>query len=48
MLTLLFMVSAPVYYKPHCTPLIVVWLETWVKVRGGRADDERAVKSLGY
>ena len=25
-----------------------VWLETWVKVRGGWADDERAVKSLGY
>ncbi|MBU3735658.1 MAG: GTPase Era [Methylobacterium sp.] len=25
-----------------------VWLETWVKVRGGWADDERALKSLGY
>jgi GTP-binding protein Era len=25
-----------------------VWLETWVKVKGGWADDERAVKSLGY
>jgi len=25
-----------------------VWLEIWVKVRGGWADDERAVKSLGY
>ncbi|MCX7628210.1 MAG: GTPase Era [Methylophilaceae bacterium] len=25
-----------------------VWLETWVKVRSGWADDERAVKSLGY
>ena len=25
-----------------------VWLEVWVKVRGGWADDERAVKSLGY
>ncbi len=24
-----------------------VWLETWVKVRGGWADDERALKSLG-
>ncbi|MDR2219703.1 MAG: GTPase Era [Methylobacillus sp.] len=25
-----------------------VWLETWVKVRGGWADNERALKSLGY
>ncbi|MBA3696296.1 MAG: GTPase Era [Methylotenera sp.] len=25
-----------------------VYLETWVKVRGGWADDERALKSLGY
>jgi GTP-binding protein Era len=25
-----------------------VWLETWVKVRGGWADDERALRSLGY
>jgi len=25
-----------------------VWLETWVKVRSGWADDERAIKSLGY
>jgi GTPase len=25
-----------------------VWLETWVKVRSGWADDVRAVKSLGY
>jgi GTPase len=25
-----------------------VWLETWVKIRGGWADDERALKSLGY
>jgi GTP-binding protein Era len=25
-----------------------VWLETWVKVRSGWADDERALKSLGY
>jgi GTP-binding protein Era len=25
-----------------------VWLETWVKVRGGWADDDRALKSLGY
>ena len=25
-----------------------IWLETWVKVRGGWADDERALKSLGY
>jgi GTPase len=25
-----------------------VWLETWVKVRGGWADSERALKSLGY
>lgn len=25
-----------------------VWLETWVKVKGGWADDERALKSLGY
>ena len=24
------------------------WLETWVKVKGGWADDERALKSLGY
>lgn len=25
-----------------------VWLETWVKVKSGWADDERALKSLGY
>jgi len=25
-----------------------VWLETWVKVRSGWADDARALKSLGY
>ena len=25
-----------------------VWLETWVKVKGGWADDERVLKSLGY
>ena len=25
-----------------------VWLETWVKVKRGWADDERALKSLGY
>lgn len=25
-----------------------VWLETWVKVKGGWADDERALRSLGY
>lgn len=25
-----------------------VWLETWVKVKGGWADDDRALKSLGY
>ena len=25
-----------------------VWLETWVKVKGGWADDERALKTLGY
>lgn len=25
-----------------------VWLETWVKVKAGWADDERALKSLGY
>ena len=25
-----------------------VWLETWVKVKGGWADEERALKSLGY
>ncbi|MCX8085400.1 MAG: GTPase Era [Rhodocyclaceae bacterium] len=25
-----------------------VWLETWVKVKSGWADDERAVKRLGY
>ncbi|MDX9994242.1 MAG: GTPase Era [Rhodocyclaceae bacterium] len=25
-----------------------VWLETWVKVRSGWADDERALRSLGY
>jgi len=25
-----------------------VFLETWVKVRSGWADDERAIKSLGY
>lgn len=25
-----------------------VWLETWVKVRSGWADDEQALKSLGY
>ena len=25
-----------------------VWLETWIKVKGGWADDERALKSLGY
>jgi GTP-binding protein Era len=25
-----------------------VWLEAWVKVKGGWADDERALKSLGY
>lgn len=25
-----------------------VWLEIWVKVKGGWADDERALKSLGY
>ncbi|MES2237435.1 MAG: GTPase Era [Pseudomonadota bacterium] len=25
-----------------------VWLETWVKVKTGWADDERALKSLGY
>lgn len=25
-----------------------VWLETWVKVKGGWADDERALKSLGF
>jgi GTPase len=25
-----------------------VWLETWVKVRGGWADDDRALKGLGY
>jgi GTP-binding protein Era len=25
-----------------------VWLETWVKVKGGWADDERALMSLGY
>ena len=25
-----------------------VWLEVWVKVKGGWADDERALKSLGY
>lgn len=25
-----------------------VWLETWIKVKTGWADDERALKSLGY
>jgi len=25
-----------------------VYLEIWVKVKGGWADDERALKSLGY
>jgi GTP-binding protein Era len=25
-----------------------VYLEVWVKVKGGWADDERALKSLGY
>jgi GTP-binding protein Era len=25
-----------------------VFLEVWVKVKSGWADDERAVKSLGY
>jgi GTP-binding protein Era len=25
-----------------------VWLETFVKVKSGWADDERALKSLGY
>ena len=25
-----------------------IWLETWVKVKGGWADDDRALKSLGY
>jgi len=25
-----------------------VYLETWVKVKGGWSDDERALKSLGY
>lgn len=25
-----------------------IWLEVWVKVKGGWADDERALKSLGY
>ncbi len=25
-----------------------VFLEVWVKVKGGWADDERALKSLGY
>ena len=25
-----------------------VWLETWVKVKSGWADDERALKNLGY
>ena len=25
-----------------------VYLETWVKVKGGWADDARALKSLGY
>ena len=25
-----------------------VWLETWVKVKSGWADDERALKTLGY
>ena len=25
-----------------------VYLETWVKVKSGWADDERALKSLGY
>ena len=25
-----------------------IWLETWVKVKSGWADDERALKSLGY
>ncbi|PKO83200.1 MAG: GTPase Era [Betaproteobacteria bacterium HGW-Betaproteobacteria-11] len=25
-----------------------IWLETWVKVKGGWADDERVLKSLGY
>ena len=25
-----------------------VHLEVWVKVKGGWADDERALKSLGY
>lgn len=25
-----------------------VWLEVWVKVKSGWADDERALKSLGY
>jgi GTP-binding protein Era len=25
-----------------------VFLDVWVKVRGGWADDERAIKSLGY
>jgi GTP-binding protein Era len=25
-----------------------VFLETWVKVKGGWADDARALKSLGY
>jgi GTPase len=25
-----------------------VWLETWVKIKSGWADDERALKSLGY
>lgn len=25
-----------------------VWLETWVKVKSGWADDDRALKSLGY
>ncbi|HTH39569.1 MAG TPA: GTPase Era, partial [Rhodocyclaceae bacterium] len=25
-----------------------VWLETWVKIKSGWADDERALKTLGY
>lgn len=25
-----------------------IWLEVWVKIKGGWADDERALKSLGY
>jgi GTP-binding protein Era len=25
-----------------------VWLEAWIKVKTGWADDERALKSLGY